>query len=67
MVYDLNFSLTQGGPFGSTTMGAMHVYNKAFRSYDYGVGQTEAFILFFMVAAITILQVYFSKKLEVES
>lgn len=67
MVYDLNYSLTQGGPFGSTTMVSMHVYNKAFRSYDYGVGQTEAFILFFMVAVITILQVYFSKKLEVES
>jgi raffinose/stachyose/melibiose transport system permease protein len=67
MVYDLNFSLTQGGPFGSTTMASMYVYNKAFRSYDYGMGQTEAFLLFFMVAAVTILQVYFSKKLEVES
>ncbi|WP_219835188.1 carbohydrate ABC transporter permease [Paenibacillus sp. R14(2021)] len=67
MVYDLNYSLTQGGPFGSTTMGSMHVYNKAFRSYDYGLGQTEAFILFFIVAVVTVLQVYFSKKLEVES
>ncbi|MBB6675186.1 carbohydrate ABC transporter permease [Cohnella nanjingensis] len=67
MVYDVNFSLTKGGPYGSTTMASMHVYDKAFRSYDYGLGQAEAFVLFFVVALATVLQVYFSKKLEVEA
>lgn len=67
MVYDINFALTKGGPFGSTTMASMYVFNKAFRSYDYGLGQSEAFVLFFVVALATILQVYFSKKLEVEA
>lgn len=67
MVYDVNYALTKGGPFGSTVMASMHVFNKAFRSYDYGLGQAEAFVLFFVVAGATILQVYFSKKLEVEA
>jgi raffinose/stachyose/melibiose transport system permease protein len=43
------------------------VYEKAFLSRDYGVGQAEAFVLFLLVASITLLQVYFSKKLEVEA
>jgi raffinose/stachyose/melibiose transport system permease protein len=67
MVYDLNISLTKGGPFKSTEMVSMHVYEKAFLSRDYGVGQAEAFVLFLLVAVITIAQVYFSKKMEVEA
>ncbi|MFB9330923.1 carbohydrate ABC transporter permease [Paenibacillus aurantiacus] len=67
MVYDLNLTLTKGGPFKSTEMVSMHVYEKAFLSRDYGVGQAEAFVLFLLVAAITLLQVYFSKRMEVEA
>lgn len=67
MVYDVNVALTQGGPFASTTLVSMHVYNKAFLSQQYGVGQAEAFLLFLMVAFITVIQVYFSKKMEVEA
>ncbi|GGF99978.1 carbohydrate ABC transporter permease [Paenibacillus abyssi] len=67
MVYDLNISLTEGGPFASTKMVSMHVYEKAFLSRDYGVGQAEAFVLFLLVATITLIQVYFSKKMEVEA
>ncbi|MFD0694568.1 carbohydrate ABC transporter permease [Paenibacillus sp. GCM10027628] len=67
MVYDLNISLTKGGPFKSTEMVSMHVYQKAFLSRDYGVGQAEALILFLLVAVITLIQVYYSKKMEVEA
>ena len=67
MVYDVNYALTQGGPFGSTILASMFVYNKAFVRLDYGVGQAEAFILFFLVAGVTIFQVYTTKKMEVEA
>ena len=67
MVYDVNYALTQGGPFGSTVLASMFVYNKAFVRLDYGVGQAEAFILFFLVAGVTIFQVYTTKKMEVEA
>lgn len=67
MVYDINFSLTEGGPFNSTMMVSMHVVQKAFLETNYGVGQAEAIILFVIVAAVTGVQVYFSKKMEVQS
>ncbi|MNC07720.1 Trehalose transport system permease protein SugA [compost metagenome] len=65
MVYDINYSLTGGGPYDSTTMVSMQVVKKAFIENNYGVGQAEAFVLFAIVALITGLQVYFSKKMEV--
>ena len=42
MVYDVNLTLTGGEPYGSTRLVAMHVYEKAFTSRNYGVGQAEA-------------------------
>lgn len=67
MVYDLNFSLTQGGPYNSTQMVSMYVVNKAFIQANYGTGQAEAIILFIVVAVVTGIQVYSSKKMEVEA
>lgn len=67
MAYDVNLSLTEGGPFGSTVMSSMFVYQKAFSSKMYGLGQTEAVILFAVCAAVALLQVYFTKKKEVDA
>lgn len=67
LVYEVNLSLTSGGPFKSTELVSMFIYNKAFLARDYGVGQAEAFVLFVIVAIITLMQVYFTKKMEVES
>jgi raffinose/stachyose/melibiose transport system permease protein len=67
MVYDINYSLTAGGPYNSTKLVSMHIVSKAFDQFNYGLGQAEAIVLFLMVATITTLQVYFSKKLEVEA
>lgn len=67
MVYDVNLALTSGGPYGTTEMAAMHVYEKAFTSRQFGIGQAEALILFIVVACISGLQVYLTKKQEVEA
>jgi raffinose/stachyose/melibiose transport system permease protein len=66
MVYELNLALTKGGPFRSTELISMNVYRLAFTSQQYGPGQAEAFFLFVMVVTAAILQVYFTKRLEVE-
>lgn len=66
MAYDVNMSLTNGGPYASTKLVAMQVYERAFTSQEYGVGQAEALILFAIVAIITMVQVGFSKRREVE-
>ncbi len=65
MVYDVNLSLTGGAPYGTTEMAAMHVYEKAFTSRQFGVGQAEAIVLFLIVACISGIQVYLTKKKEV--
>ena len=67
MVYDINLTLTGGEPYGSTILVAMHVYNKAFTSRNYGVGQAEALFLFILVACISGIQIYVGKKKEVEA
>ena len=67
MVYDVNLTLTAGGPYKSTIMASMHVYNKAFKYNDFGIGQAEALILFLIVAVITVIQVTVTKKKEVEA
>jgi len=67
MVYDINLTLTKGGPFMSTVLVAMHVYNKAFTERLYGVGQAEALFLFFVVAVISVIQVRSGRSREVEA
>lgn len=67
MVYDVNLSLTNGEPFNSSVMAAMHVYNQAFKYKNYGTGQAEALVLFIICAVIGGLQVYIGKKGEVQA
>ncbi|MCK1998384.1 sugar ABC transporter permease [Psychrobacillus psychrodurans] len=65
-IYDVNLSLTGGGPANSTEMFAMNIYNEIFGYGNYGYGQAKAIIFFLIVAAITLTQVYITKKREVE-
>ena len=66
-VYDLNLSLTAGGPYNSTKLTAMHIYTQAFENHRYGVGQAEALIFFLVIAVISLTQTYLGKKREVEA
>ncbi|WP_030441993.1 carbohydrate ABC transporter permease [Actinoplanes subtropicus] len=66
MTYDMNLTLTNGGPYGSTELVAMHVYQKAFVSQQFGTGQAEALVLFLIVAVISVLQVSVSRRREVD-
>lgn len=66
-MFDLNLSLTKGGPFGSTESVAMNIYNEAFSKNRYGLGTAKAIIFFLIVAIITSLQVKLTKSKEVEA
>lgn len=67
VVYDVNLSLTNGDPYKSSVMAAMHVYNQAFTNTKYGLGQAEAVILFVVCAIVGVTQVMLGKKGEVEA
>lgn len=66
MSFDLNLSLTAGGPYKETELIAYKIYQTAFTSMEYGKGQAQALVLFVIVAAVALLQVYFTKKGSVE-
>lgn len=66
-LYDQNLSLTNGGPSNSTQMLAMNIYNTAFQFNKMGEAQAKAVILLLIVGAVSLTQVYFSKKGEVEA
>jgi raffinose/stachyose/melibiose transport system permease protein len=65
-IFDVNFSLTTGGPNNATEMMAMNIYNEIFSLNKYGYGQAKAIIFFIAVAIITLIQVSITKKREVE-
>jgi raffinose/stachyose/melibiose transport system permease protein len=64
-IFDVNFSLTGGGPNNATEMFAMNIYNEIFSLNNYGYGQAKAMIFFIIVAVITLVQVAITKKKEV--
>ncbi|MNE72385.1 glycerol-3-phosphate transporter permease [compost metagenome] len=66
-MFDLNLSLTKGGPFKSTESVAMNIYNEAFLNNRYGLGTAKALLFFLIVAIITVIQVRITKSKEVEA
>lgn len=66
-MFDLNVSLTKGGPFRSTESVALNIYSEAFQNNRYGLGTAKALLFFVTVAIITVVQVYLTKKREVEA
>ncbi|MGF7045652.1 raffinose/stachyose/melibiose transport system permease protein [Paenibacillus sp. DS2015] len=66
-MFDLNLSLTKGGPFKSTESVAMNVYVEAFQNNRYGLGTAKSLLFFIVVAVITMIQVRLTKSKEVEA
>ncbi|NHN34644.1 carbohydrate ABC transporter permease [Paenibacillus agricola] len=64
--FDLNFSLTRGGPFGSTESLALQIYSDAFVKNLFTYGAAKAVIFFLVLASITLVQVGVMKRREVE-
>lgn len=66
MSFDLNLSLTSGGPYKSTELIAYKIYQTAFSSMEFGKGQAQALVLFVIVVTVSLLQVYFTRRGAVE-
>lgn len=65
-LFDVNVSLTRGGP-GRTTMGlALDIYNEAFGQNRMGYGSAKAMVLLIIVMAITMIQTSYTRRKEVE-
>ena len=67
-LFDQNLALTAGAPANRTQMVALDIYNTFYSRSGYeGVGQAKAVIFFIIVAVIALLQLYLSRRKEVES
>ena len=64
MAYDVNVALTGGGPFRTTELISMHIFQDAFAFGNFGTGQSKAVIMFIMVAVAALVQVTVSKRVE---
>jgi len=72
--YDIIIALTNGGPstmyqdqvVNSTELLAVHIYNVAFKYNNMAEGQARAIIFFLVLSVVSMGQVYYNKKKEVE-
>ena len=56
------FIMTEGGPSNSTLFYAFHLFKEAFQFFRMGKASALAWILFVMVLALTLIQLWLSKK-----
>lgn len=60
-VFEYTYVMTDGGPLYSTLTLVLHVYNNAFRSFKMGYASALAYVLFFILLALTIVQFKFQE------
>lgn len=65
-MFDLNFSLTRGGPFNTSESVALNIYTEAFVNNRYGLGTAKAVVFFVVVSIITGMQVWLTRRKEVD-
>ena len=61
--YDLIKMLTDGGPNFSTTLVVQRIYEEAFKHYNMGYACAMTVVLFFIIFAVTMLQLWATGKL----
>ncbi len=48
--------LTPGGPLNSTRVFVLHIYDLAWKQFDFGYGAANAIVLLFMIMTVTLIQ-----------
>jgi raffinose/stachyose/melibiose transport system permease protein len=66
MAYDLNLALTGGNPYRTTELISLHVFREAFTFGNFTGGQTQAVLMFIVIAIAALTQVVVSKRFEVQ-
>jgi len=67
-LFDQNLALTAGGPGKETEMLALNIFNTFYGRVGWeGVGQAKAVIFFILVGVIALVQLYFTRRKEVEN
>ncbi len=64
--YAIPFALTGGGPNGASTTLTMQIYQRAFAYRQFGYASAIGILFFLMIAAVTGVQLYLTRRQEVE-
>ncbi|MDR2478049.1 MAG: sugar ABC transporter permease [Treponema sp.] len=60
--FDLVYNLTKGGPDIATETMGTYIYRTGFRYFEISKSSAAAFLLFFIVAAVTLLNLFITRK-----
>jgi len=66
-VFSSVYVITGGGPRGSTDVAVHRIYLRAFESFDMGYASALAWVLFAVIFAFTLLQVWYMRRREESS
>jgi len=67
-LFDQNLALTAGAPGKASSMLALDIFNTFYGRNGYeGVGQAKAVVFFLFVAAVVLLQLFLTRRKEIES
>ncbi|REE81500.1 carbohydrate ABC transporter membrane protein 1 (CUT1 family) [Paenibacillus taihuensis] len=61
-VFDTAFVMTSGGPAKASYTMVYHLYELAFKNFQFGKSASAAVILFIIILVLTVLQTYYSRK-----
>lgn len=65
--FDYPYALTGGGPVRATEVIGITIYNDAFSNMRFSIANAEACVLFIIVAIVSVLQIRFSSRNEVNT
>jgi len=66
-VFSSVYVITGGGPRGATDVAVHRIYLRAFESFDMGYASALAWVLFAVIFAFTLLQVWYMRRREESS
>lgn len=61
-VFEYTYVMTGGGPVYATLTIVLHIYNNAFRSFLMGYASALAYVLFFILLSLTLIQLRFQRR-----
>lgn len=61
-VFEYTYVMTAGGPVYSTLTLVLHVYNNAFRNFQMGYASALAYVVFFILLILTMIQFWLQRR-----
>lgn len=61
-IFSQVYLVTRGGPAGATRTMIQYIYEKAFKDYDFGSASAMSYIFFFLLLAVSMLQLKITKE-----